>query len=169
MCWLNRQTNGWWINQMDWSKDRQTKDRMPGWMHNHPDVQTVQSITGRIEFGQRKEKNNKVRYCAVQRMCQWLNCRADRTQPAASLPRRPAALRVGSLGKHNKHSGQSILCKAMFSSPRRIWISLLICVTVHVRNSVYLSYQYASDIYVHVYVHVCVCVEMYMPTCSMSV
>lgn len=69
-------------------------------------------------------------------MCQWLKCRPDRTQPAASFPHR---LRVGSLSKHNKHSGQSILCKAMFASLRRIWISLLFCVTVHMRKREHLS------------------------------
>lgn len=69
-------------------------------------------------------------------MCQWLKCRPDRTQPAASFPHR---LQVGSLGKHNKHSGQSILCKAMFASLRRIWISLPFCVTVHMRKREHLS------------------------------
>lgn len=111
-------------------------------------------------------KNNKVWYSAVRRMCQWLNCRADRTQPAASLPLRPAVLRVGSLGKHNKHSGQGILCRAMFASPRTVWISLLICVSVHVRNRRYVSCQW-----IFVYIH-CICMgfphEMFMPTYNSS-
>lgn len=111
-------------------------------------------------------KNNKVWYSAVWRMCQWLNCRADRTQPAASLPHRPAVLRVGSLGKHNKHSGQGILCRAMFASPRTVWISLLICVSVHVRNRVYVSCQW---IFAYIqYICIGFLCEMFMPTYSFS-
>lgn len=111
-------------------------------------------------------KNNKVWYSAVRRMCQWLNCRTDRTQPAASLPHRPAVLRVGSLCKHNKHSGQGILCRAMFASQRTVWISLLICVSGHVRNRVYMSCQW---IFAYIqYIHMEFLCEMFMPTYSSS-
>lgn len=118
------------------------------------DTETLRSLNA-LRIQPQGQKHNKVWCWAVQRTCQWLNCRLDRTQPAASLPHRPAVLGAGSLGKHNKHWGQSILCKAMFASLRRVWISLLICVTVRVWETVR-----SMD----VHIRVCACVFLQRET-----